>query len=274
MISFSICVYKNHHCVFLLRPPIWAYFADPFVLRIKEDKVHILVEVYRRFQRKGEICLLTVDFMNRSYRIDQLITEKYHLSYPCVISSSVGDFVMPESESASLQYLYKLEWKHDNLCAHKIAVLHGKYVDLTVRLHKEEGYIAQFYNGTSNANGFLFETKLILDGSNLIHLGEELRVKGRRRPGGLIVGSGPQPYQRSGDDYGNGLDFVNELEQLISPEVLGLPQIFCSVQHRSHHISQINSLIAFDLKEAVIPRLSSRGFFGTAEQINELIHEQ
>lgn len=268
MISFSVCVFKDEQSVFMLRPGIREYFADPFILGVQDDTVYVLVEVYRRLRRKGDICLLVVDFRRRSYRLEPLIEEEHHLSYPCVIRKDANDYVMPESEAASVQYLYRLEWTQQHLHARKVAALPGRYIDLTVRSQEDGRHVAQFYNGTSNANGFLFEADLILDGTDEIRFGEELRVKGRRRPGGRIE-VGAQPFQRPGVDYGSGLDFVDASGGLVSPETLGLPMLVCAFQHRMHHLSQSHGRMTFDVKEKVVPRFVRQGFFGSAAQVRE-----
>jgi len=270
VISFSVCVFKDEQSVFLLRPGIREYFADPFILGVHGDTAYVLVEVYRRRRRKGDICLLTVDFQRQAYRLESLIEETYHLSYPCVIRMGSDEYVMPESEAASAQYLYRLEWERQSLRASKTAALPGRYVDLTVRPQDDGRYVAQFFNGTSNSNGVLFEADLMFDGTEVIRLGEEVRVRGRRRPGGRIEG-GPQPFQRPGVDYGSGLDLVDASGQLVAPEALGLPALVSALQHRMHHLSQSHGCMTFDVKEKVAPRLVRQGFFGSAAQVKARI---
>lgn len=270
MISFSVCVFKDEESVFFLRPSIREYFADPFILGVNGNKTYVLVEVYRRLQRRGNISLLIVDYQRQSYSLEPLIKEAHHLSYPCVIRIGSDDYVMPESEAASTQYIYRLEWEQDYLCARRTAALLGRYVDLTIRPQEGGKYVAQFYNGTSNGNGILFEVDLTLDGTEQMHLGEMARIKGTRRPGGRIEG-GPQPYQRSGVDYGSGLDFVDESGLLVSPDTLGLPMLVSTFQHRMHHLSQSHGRTTFDIKSKVAPRFLRQGFFGSAAQVQARI---
>jgi hypothetical protein len=267
MISFSVCVIKDEENVFLLRPNALEYFADPFIFSVSNDSVYVLVEFYRRFRRKGEICLLTINFQRKSYSVDPLISENYHLSYPCVIRKDSNCYVFPESEAASAQYLYLLEWEGRFLKARKTVALSGRYVDLTVRAESDGRYNAQFYNGTSNSNGYLLEAEIMLNGAKEITLGREIRVKGRRRPGGLVEGM-VQPFQRPNVEYGSGLDLVDASGELVSPKNLGYPSLVCTLQDRMHHLSQAEGIMAFDVKEGGA-RIRRKGNFSSASQILE-----
>lgn len=268
MISFSVCVFKDEQNVFLLRPSAWEYFADPFILGRKDDVVYVLVEVYRRLLRKGDISLLTIDLLRQTYRLDSLIEEPYHLSYPCVIRKGDAEYVFPESEAASAQYLYRLEWVQDRLRASKAAALPGRYIDLTIRAQENGMHVAQFYNGTSNANGFLFEADIVLEGAQELRLGDQVRIKGRRRPGGRIEGPS-QPFQRPGVEYGSGLDFVDASGRLVSPQALGLPRLVIELQDRMHHLSQSDGFMAFDVKTRAVSLFGRRAFFGSDVQVQE-----
>jgi hypothetical protein len=270
VISFSVCLFKDEQNVFLLRPSIREYFADPFILGVQEDKVYVLLEVYRRFRRKGGIWLLAADFQRKTYCLKPLIEESYHLSYPCVIHKDKQDYVMPESEQVSAQHLYRLEWSQEQLRASKVSYLPGRYVDLTVRRSEKGHYVAQFYNGTSNSNGLLFESEIFLDCGSEIRLGDEVRVKGNRRPGGWTE-TVAQPFQRSGVDYGSGLDFIDAFGLEISPGVLGLPAIVSLYQHRMHHLNQSYGHLTFDIKEPVTPRFCRESLFGSAALITKKI---
>lgn len=270
MISFSICVARDNGSAFLLRPSAFEYFADPFILTINGETVYILIEAYRRLRRRGDICLLTVDFRNETYRIDPLIKENHHLSYPCVLRNNGVNFVMPESEAASFQYLYRLEWVQHSLRAYKTIALPGRYVDLTVHPKTNGSYVAQFYNGTTNSNGFLLESEIILDGTKEIRLGEEIRVKGRRRPGGRVYGD-VQPFQRPDVEYGSGLDFIDQAGVMFSPAEIGFPALVCALQHRMHHLNQFDSLMVFDVKDRVRPRVMHSGFFASDTQMLEYL---
>lgn len=272
MISFSVCLFKNNQYVFLLRPSIFEYFADPFILATRGDTVCVLMEVYRRLHRKGDICLLEVDFQRKTYCIKPLITEGHHLSYPCVIRKGVVDYVMPESEAASVQYLYRLEWGQQSLRAHKTSALQGRYVDLTIHEEPNGTDVAQFYNGTTNSNGYLLETDLLLDGSDEIRLGQAIKVKGRRRPGGRLHGD-VQPFQRTDVEYGSGLDFVDASGEVVLPERLGFPELVCALQHQMHHLNQYDNLMVFDVKERVVPRVMRKGFFATANKVQESLEQ-
>ena len=65
------------------------WFADPFILKVSDNQIDVLVEDYCLSLDRGRISLLRVD--RQSYELKELIpilTLPTHLSYPAIFSLS------------------------------------------------------------------------------------------------------------------------------------------------------------------------------------------
>lgn len=269
MISFSICLYKKDGAAFWLTPSISEYFADPFVLGEKNDLIHVLFERYDRFRFKGEICLLTVDLRGEKYKIESILNRNYHMSYPCVFSLHGHDYVIPESESASRTTMYRVEWASSKIDLKEVGYILGRYVDLTVHVEDETNLKTLFYTGTSNNNGLLLQTQILLN-DKCISFSENFKNISNRRPAGKLEHA-CQPYQRIAAQYGDGLDFIDKLGNLVTPEEIGLSPIVGKFQGKMHHIHERAGVVVFDVKSKVNLQLTRRAHFGTVDEVSDKI---
>ena len=86
------------------------WFADPFILNITKEKIHLLVEEFDEKINKGRIAKLVVNRKNLELESLKIILEtKYHLSFPTIfIDSKNKIFVCPENSQLGrfLKYRY------------------------------------------------------------------------------------------------------------------------------------------------------------------------
>lgn len=94
-----------------------SFVADPFVVRAN-GTWHMFFEVWNKTTRKGEIGLATsADGLSWAYQ-SIVISESFHLSYPCVFAWEDQYFMIPECGSTGSIRLYIADrfpcmWRHE-----------------------------------------------------------------------------------------------------------------------------------------------------------------
>ena len=85
------------------------WFADPFILDVTDDTIILLVEEMRHTVHKGRIAQLTINRRNMTIdRMDILLEEDTHLSFPNIWREGDDVFVYPENHDSGRLSLYKL----------------------------------------------------------------------------------------------------------------------------------------------------------------------
>lgn len=96
--AIHLLKYKNKNC----------WFADPFILTIKDDKIVVLVEEFSYSINKGRLARLEIDRFGYSLIKYEIILElPTHLSFPNI--QRVGDkiYIVPENSQSGGCYLYE-----------------------------------------------------------------------------------------------------------------------------------------------------------------------
>lgn len=89
-----------------------SWFADPFVLDVTESHIYLLVEVVTKDVNKGRIAKLTIDRSKLEItKVEILLEEPWHLSFPFIIRQKGKVYVAPESSQGHVLYLYELKTK-------------------------------------------------------------------------------------------------------------------------------------------------------------------
>lgn len=123
-------IFQNKSDPFIIIKNSFRYWAaDPFIIEI-EDKVFIFAELFDYVLRRGILGYCTIS-NNKASKWKPIITEPYHLSFPCVFIQDNIIYLMPESNAGKVLTLYKSEkFPHD---WQKIEILRSdvKFVDTT-----------------------------------------------------------------------------------------------------------------------------------------------
>lgn len=107
--------------------PIGEFWADPFIY-IQGDRLEIFFERMKRNSSKGIISSYKI--LDGTYR--DLLTEKYHLSFPFIINIDDNYYVIPESKQNKNINLYKYDNKINQLKYIKSLIQNIEAVDTTI----------------------------------------------------------------------------------------------------------------------------------------------
>lgn len=85
------------------------WFADPFILDVTDEYIYVLAEAMPNFNPKGVIAKLTIqrDIMT-IVKVDIVLDEPWHLSFPDIIRKEDKTYVMPEAAYSKQLHLYEL----------------------------------------------------------------------------------------------------------------------------------------------------------------------
>jgi hypothetical protein len=96
-----------------LVPPPDRYWADPFVVRVK-DRLWVFFEELIHAQPKGRISCVAIDANGRQSESRVVLEEPCHLSYPFVFEHEGQKFMLPESGARRNVVLYRARnFPHD-----------------------------------------------------------------------------------------------------------------------------------------------------------------
>ena len=113
------------------------FFADPFILDIKNDVIEVLVEEFIYKEWKGRITLLTVD--RNSFELVSrkvLLDLKTHLSFPFIFRENTQIYVAPENSKSGQFSIYEYDDNKQQLT----------YVNALVKLPLVDSIIYKFDN--------------------------------------------------------------------------------------------------------------------------------
>lgn len=86
------------------------FFADPFILSVDEKEIKVLVEDFPYYDKRGLICLLTID--RKTYELlerEVVLKQPFHMSYPFIMRKENGDiWVAPEASQSGNLYYYTI----------------------------------------------------------------------------------------------------------------------------------------------------------------------
>lgn len=109
------------------------WFADPFILDIKQKEIEVLVEEYNYNLKRGRIDLLTVSQDDYSLKDIKVLLEKpTHLSFPAIFRHRGKIYVYPENSEAGCLVIYEYNLSTKRLDSPRI-ILRDSVVDAIIR---------------------------------------------------------------------------------------------------------------------------------------------
>lgn len=126
------------------------WFADPFILRVTNDKIYVLVEEFLDSIQRGRISLLEV--CKRDYsllKITPCLELPTHLSFPAILRDGNRIWVYPENSAAGSLSMYELS--QENKCVFPRVIANSPLTDAIITDFWGEQLI--FSTESSNPNG-------------------------------------------------------------------------------------------------------------------------
>lgn len=100
------------------------WFADPFILDVTESYVFILAEAVWYSTGKGRIAKLTVDKERMEIcKVEIILEEPWHLSFPFIIRDKGKIYVCPESANSGKLFMYELMESHGSTRLSRVATV-------------------------------------------------------------------------------------------------------------------------------------------------------
>ena len=108
------------------------WFADPFILRITDDEIVVLVEEFVYKLKRGVISQLTVNRSDYSIKdVKRIINTGYHLSFPAYYRQNGKVYIYPEQGARGATWLY--EYDEDTCEVEELRVINpNDTVDTTI----------------------------------------------------------------------------------------------------------------------------------------------
>jgi hypothetical protein len=126
-LKWHICYMSPDKKITTFKLPIGEFWADPFIYN-QNDKLEIFFERMKRNSSKGIISSYKI--VDGTYR--DLLTEKYHLSFPFTINIGGNYYVIPESKQNKNINLYIYDNKTNQLKYIKAIIQNIEAVDTTI----------------------------------------------------------------------------------------------------------------------------------------------
>ncbi len=221
---------KKPHYLYINNPFTDYWFADPFILDVTNNKALVLAETMpRKSEGKASISLLTIDLQKKSItKMEIILTEKWHLSFPMILRKDGFIYVCPESAEAEKLFIYKLIQNKDG--SHKLTMLKPICNDVVwdsditclfgspkmFTAHRDN-YHLDIYSWDYDQEVFIYEQSISSNRQNMRMAGSLFKV-------GTTIYC---PQQDSGYTYGNAVEInaieVSENSYKLSPAVVIRP---------------------------------------------------
>lgn len=129
-----------------------AWFADPFILDVTENEIHVLVEEFPKALHRGRISKLTIDRTTFQLKQVDVIKElPTHMSFPVIIRTNENFvYLLPENGEAGQLTLYKY-YPAENRLETLVSVLDEGVADAIPFKMGDEQYL--FCTRRPNVNG-------------------------------------------------------------------------------------------------------------------------
>ena len=129
------------------------WFADPFILEVRDKKIFVLVEEYEYNKKKGRLCIITVSKDNyKLLNVKSILELDTHLSYPSVYKIENKIYICPENNEGGSVKAYELV---DKKLINPTVLIDEPLVD-TQFVEVNGSYYAF---GVKNIKGLMSETK-------------------------------------------------------------------------------------------------------------------
>ena len=237
------------------------YAADPFSVEI-DDRTYIYYEELQFFKGKGEIIMIDGFTFKNKRKVQGIVTDNFHLSYPYIFTLHNDLYCMPESAATKQVNLYKIDktapWKLNKV---RTLIEGEPFVDSSIIFYHNRYWLFTSMSGKSDQLFIFYADSLHSNfkahALNPIHVEPKIT----RSAGNLFIVDDNlyRPSQNPEKDYGGSIIISqiariteNEFEYSKAFEIL--PQLPYGLG--LHTINFSGQLIVIDGKRKVFNLLS------------------
>jgi len=234
-----------------------SFYADPFILSVKEDEIKLLYEIYPYCENYGKIALLTLDNKFKIRENKQILDTKSHLSYPFVYRENNKTYIFPESAQNKKLSCFEFDQEKEEMSFIK-DLIDLPLRDSTILKYQEKYWIF----GTQSDNGADYKLHIYVS-ENLLGKYRSLTINpikngldGTRAAGNFFEVDGViyRPAQNCKNSYGESINIykVNELSETAFREEpymtikIDSDQSFNKGIHSVHTLNILGSIIVID----------------------------
>jgi len=192
-----------------------SFYADPFILSVKEDEIKLLYEIYPFQDGYGKIALMTLD-KDFCFKSDKLILDtQSHLSYPFIYRENNKTYIFPESAQNKKLSCFEYDDEKDEMYFVK-DLIDLPLRDSTILKYKEKYWIF----GTQSDNGTDYKLHIYVS-ENLLGKYRPLTINpvkngldGTRAAGNFFEVDGDiyRPTQNCKNSYGESITIYKVIE--------------------------------------------------------------
>lgn len=189
------------------------WFADPFILDIKDDEIVVFVEECPIDNPKGILCELIID--RKSYRLKQrfvLLELDTHLSYPAIYRENGKVYVCPENGASGKLNIYEYD-KENHRLVNPVCVLDESVADATIIRYSDECfYLVATKVPDTQEKLFLYKSDNLFGPYRQICFEPMQQSRSCSRPGGAWIevdGKHYRPAQNCVERYGGFLNIMS-----------------------------------------------------------------
>lgn len=243
--------------IWLKHPYRDRFFADPFILSVKNNRIVVLVEELKFDVDKGTIVELVVDLKSKEL-IERrpLLDLDTHLSYPAIIVIDGHTYVYPENGDSGKLSLYEYDYVGREL-RYVGVMVEEALIDSTIYMYKGRYFLYATKKPDTQENVFLYSADNFKCG--YVEYGCISEGKQQSRPAGNLFsvdGKLYRPAQNCVNIYGGGI----EIMEIVSIEGTYMEKHLFSIKPESfnynlgiHTINFHNDLCVVDGKGYLYP---------------------
>lgn len=128
-----------------------SWFADPFILDVRDDTIYVLVEEFYKPIQRGRISKLIIDRNTFELISKEVALElATHLSFPAIIRKGNDIYIYPENGESGELVLYQY-YQESNKCVKHTILLNESVADAIIAIIDNKEYL--FCTKQPNPNG-------------------------------------------------------------------------------------------------------------------------
>lgn len=195
-------------------------YADPFIFRAADGKIHLLYENVTSWDMDGKISLMVCDELFKPVLEKTVLDNREHLSYPYVFQQNGTTYVFPENAFKGSLYAYEFDTLNKTF-THPKQILDKPVIDSTILKHDNKFWLFCTMLGDQlNSELHIFYAEDLL-GPYTSHAGNPVKnaLNGTRPAGDFIEVDGQiyRPTQNCVNYYGESIT-INKLNRLTVSE--------------------------------------------------------